>query len=245
MSEKKDETKQSGFKPRRKVKKPRIVHIPEHRKLLEKEYVELQEHARRSAMHYLSKSQKSEQTIRDKLLAKGYVADDVLIVPNPDIEIGGEEISEEALSTYVNNTEADDKQNIIDNVIASLQEYDFVNDKAMAQNIIRSERLKGKGDNSAKQKMFEKGLSADIIDSVFDDSSDADSDDYNDFSFSVETSAREALDRAARSYMMKSAYQNEESEYKRRGKMYRFLSNRGFSSSEINDFLENGFLEED
>lgn len=232
--------KNNQFANKREPKKPRIVSIPEHRKLSEKGFLELQEHAQRSAMHYLSKSQKSEQTIRDKLLAKGYIDDTVLVVPDPELDIG-ESISEPALEAYLKNTDSEDEQNIIENVIAWLKEYDFIDDKTMALNIIRSERLKGKGDIFAKRKMMEKNISADIIESAFEDNADDDEDVF----VSMETSAREALDTAARSYMLRSTYQNEDNEYKRKGKMYRFLSTRGFSSAEINDFFENGFLEEE
>lgn len=122
------------------MRQPKRVEIPEDRRLSVEEYEKLTKHAKNSASYSCGMSLKSEREVRDKLMLKGYVEDDVIVT-----------------TEYSENT-----ANIIDEVIEYLEGVHLLNEDRLAEKIIETLLDKGKGYREIQRKMFEKKIDKDI-----------------------------------------------------------------------------------
>lgn len=130
------------------MKKARSITIPANRPLTYEEFVDFNEHAIKSSSWYASEYIRTKKQITDKLLAKGYIMEDVVYV-GPS----GEEIS----------------YNIIDGVLQHLSEYYLINDDEIAKSIVSRYSTAGRGRNFVRAKLIEKGIDPNVADSLLED----------------------------------------------------------------------------
>jgi regulatory protein len=113
---------------------------------------------------------------------------------------------------------------VIEQIIAKLEEMRFVDDTRFAEQFISS-RQRSKGKLKIKQELFQKGLSEAIVNQTLEDLGDE----------QQIASATQVLEKQL------SKLQNVESR-KRYAKAYTFLARRGFSGDIIRSTLENSNL---
>ena len=107
---------------------------------------------------------------------------------------------------------------IIDIAIEYINSYGYLDDARMAASHVRFYQ-DSRSRNRIKQDLLGKGISADVIERVLDEEYTSDE--------------QELIIRL----MEKKNYDKENATYEDRGKMYRFLAGRGFSSESINRAL--------
>lgn len=132
------------------MKKPRIVTIPEDNKLTQAEYKDLSEHARKSALFYATSRGRSAGEIREKLIAKGYVDNDVFIVNKDD------------------RNEVIGSSDIISETIEHLEDCLLLDDEELAQNISDNYQNKGKGEREIKRRMRDRKIDQSLIDKTLE-----------------------------------------------------------------------------
>lgn len=133
------------------MKKARQIEIPEDRALTWDEYYDYNLHARNSSIWYATEYSRSEQQIIDKLLAKGYVRDDV---------------------AYVNQAGEETTGNIIDEVLETLRENHLVSDESYAKGLINRYSDSKRGAGYIRQKLIAKGITSDDVDRLLEETRD-------------------------------------------------------------------------
>ena len=216
---------------RKEPKKARTVEIPEDRRLDEKTYNELANHAKNSGIYYCTTSAKSKQEIREKLTAKGYVEEDITVYPTPPSEDKpGSTDSHNVFNAHTAGKEF--TANIIEDTIRHLELLVLLDDKFLARNIVESMLHKGKGAQEMRRKLREKKIDPDIAEEHINA--------LNDNTEGISA----AIEKAVLSYQRKSAYRKEQDEYKRQQKLFSFLMGRGFSTDQIKNYLDDRAQEE-
>lgn len=135
------------------MKKARQIIIPEDRPLTWDEFYDYDLHARNSSIWYATEYTRSEQQIIDKLLAKGYIRDDVAYLSQ-----GGDEKS----------------HNIIDGVLETLRENHLVSDESYAKGLINRYSDSKRGASYIRQKLIAKGISSDDAERLLEETRDED-----------------------------------------------------------------------
>ena len=107
---------------------------------------------------------------------------------------------------------------IIDIAIDYINDYGYLDDARMAASHVRFYQ-DSRSRQRLRQDLLGKGISSDIIERVLEEEYTADEQEL------------------IQSLMIKKGYDKENSTYEQRGKMYRFLMSRGFSSDSINRAL--------
>lgn len=201
---------------RKEPKKARVVEIPDDRKLDEKTYTDLFNHAKNSGIYYCTASQKSEQEIREKLTGKGYVEDDVFVsAVREDGSVANEYTA-----------------NIIDDTIEHLKLLVLLDDNFLVKGVIESMLRKGKGAQEVKRKLREKKIDPDIAEEHLEALEED------------EEGISEAIEKAVFTYTRKSVYLREEDLRKRQQKLFSFLMGRGFNVGQIKGYLDDKAQEE-
>lgn len=201
---------------RKEPKKARVVEIPEDRRLDEKTYNELFSHAKNSGIYYCTASPKSEQQIREKLIAKGYVEEEVTV------------FSKKEDGSVANEYKA----NIIEDTIRHLEMLVLLDDSFLARGVVESMLRKGKGAQEIKRKLREKKIDSDIMDESIESLEED------------EDAIFEAIEKAVFTYKRKSVYRREQDPYKQQQKLFSFLMGRGFNTSQIKVYLDERAQEE-
>lgn len=133
------------------MKKARQIIIPDDRPLTWDEFYDLDLHARNSSIWYATEYTRSEQQIIDKLLAKGYIRDEVSYLTE-----GGNEKS----------------CNIIDGVLEILKENHLVSDESYAKGLINRYSDSKRGASYIRQKLISKGISSDQAERLLEETRD-------------------------------------------------------------------------
>lgn len=135
------------------MKKARQIVIPEERPLTAEEFYDFFLHARNSSSWYATEYTRSEKQIIEKLLAKGYIRDDV---------------------TYLDKSGVEKKFNIIDEVIVNLKENFLINDEGYAKSLINRYTDSKRGDGYIRQKLIAKGIDSDEATRLIEENKDDD-----------------------------------------------------------------------
>jgi len=115
---------------------------------------------------------------------------------------------------------------VIARVISECERFNYINDKETARKYLGELRSKGQGIRGIRFSMKKKGIHNEIIDKVLDENH----------------SAAEELESAAKAFQKKFISLSREKDIrKKREKIFRFLSLRGFSSSVIAEVMESEF----
>ncbi|MDL2248961.1 RecX family transcriptional regulator [Tyzzerella sp. OttesenSCG-928-J15] len=109
---------------------------------------------------------------------------------------------------------------IIDEVIAFLEEHNFINDYDYAEKFAESRRRAGYGEHRIKSELYIKGISGDVIEDVLEKDDDDDEDE------TVNTILK-LLEKKIKSDTKEEFYENE------RQKIYGFLNRRGFGFDDV------------
>lgn len=133
------------------MKKARQIVIPEDRPLTFEEFYDFDLHARNSSIWYATEYTRSEQQVIEKLLAKGYIRDDV---------------------EYVDKDGVEHRANIIDNVLETLRENYLVSDDSYALGLINRYRGSKRGDSYIRRQVIAKGIDADVVDRLLEETAD-------------------------------------------------------------------------
>jgi len=115
---------------------------------------------------------------------------------------------------------------VIARVISECERFNYINDKETARKYLGELRSKGQGIRGIRFSMKKKGIRDEIIDTVLDENH----------------SAAEELGSADKAFQKKFISLSREKDIrKKREKIFRFLSLRGFSSSVISEVMESEF----
>jgi len=129
------------------MKKARTVEIPDNRTVDFKTYMKLNDHAYKSALFYATNYNKNSFQIREKLLQKGYIKEDITI-------------------TYNNgNTE---NHNIIEENIQKLTEQYILDDYQYVVSFIQNGIDSGKSLQTLKNKLFMNKVPQRLIEQVIE-----------------------------------------------------------------------------
>lgn len=132
------------------MRKARTVNIPDDRILDEKTYQELSDHAYKSASWYISAYNKNSYEIKEKLLQKGFI-DDEIIVNHSSSE-----------TSY---------HNIIEETFKKLTDNYMLDDMAYVKEFIQSGINSGKSLNALKTKLRNKKIPYQMIEEALNDTS--------------------------------------------------------------------------
>jgi regulatory protein len=113
---------------------------------------------------------------------------------------------------------------LLDNVIAACERYDYINDVRTAQVYIRQRKRKGYGLKRIRYELTKKGLKGDRIQGILTECMS-------------ETDERECAHRLLQKHFDRFA--RETDILKRKNKIYRFLHTRGFSEGIISELIKN------
>lgn len=133
------------------MKKARVIELPENRTIDEKTYEEYSEHAYKSASWYITAYNKNSFEIKEKLMNKGYIDDDV-IVQHSKGEITHHNFIEETFQKLADNHMLND-------------DMDYV--KEFIQNGVNN----GRSVNAMKTKLRNKKIPYDMITEALEDDS--------------------------------------------------------------------------
>lgn len=132
------------------MRKAKTVNIPDDRILDEKTYQELSDHAYKSASWYISAYNKNSYEIKEKLLQKGFIDDDIIV--NSSF---GE-------TSY---------HNIIEETFKKLTDNYMLDDMEYVKEFIQSGINSGKSLNALKTKLRNKKIPYQMIEEALEDTS--------------------------------------------------------------------------
>lgn len=127
-----------------------MVTVPENRRLTEAEYIDLYDHARKSAVFYATSRGRSSGEIHEKLISKGYVDGSVSIVDKEDPE------------TVLYDS------NIIDETIDHLEDCLLLDDEELAENISQSYQERGKGKQEIMRRLRDRKIDDTLIEKTIE-----------------------------------------------------------------------------
>lgn len=132
---------------KKKRKGPRLVELAEGQVLSKKEFLDVADHAKNSAIWYVTNRPKSAQQIREKLYAKGYPEGEVIL-------------------------EADEgrvKRNIVEETITHLENVLLLDDRFFAERIAESRLRQKQGKGRVRFALIQKGIPAELADEVLEE----------------------------------------------------------------------------
>lgn len=132
------------------MKKARTIHIPDNRVIDEKTYQEYSDHAYKSASWYITAYNKNSFEIKDKLIQKGYIDDDVIVK---------------------HNNKQQTLHNMIEETLQKLKDNYMLDDLEYIKEFIQSGINNNKSLNSLKTKLRNKKIPYVLIEKALEDSS--------------------------------------------------------------------------
>lgn len=190
------------------------ITIPESRELTGEEYLKIYEHLRNSAIWYATNMNINSAQIIEKLQKKGLTSDPVHV-------------------TYADG--ARETHYLIDETLAFLQDALLVDDEAYAKRLIEIGLSQGKGFNAIRSTLHQKKVDPELINRLIEEMEEGDE---------SKEMRQEALEKAYRRALTSQAYKKELAKVERgewgspRSALSRSMASRGFSFSEISDFLD-------
>lgn len=130
----------------------------------------------------------------------------------------------EVLTSYREDETKTTTVRLISEAMQTLRDLSYLDEEHMAQRIAERELNQGRGPTAVKIKLMQKGFPPEIVESTVQDIDD--------------DTLYEAIERAARKYMRTSAYRKEENDFLRKQKLVRRLLTRGFSFSDVNNYID-------
>lgn len=187
------------------MKKALKVEIPDDRALTSEEYEKLKSHAYNSATWYATNYSKTSGQIKQKLYDKGY--------PRDELEV--EDRNKEKFWV-----------NIVDETVERLIELSFINDESYVNSAFSSGLRSGKSVSSIKTKLFQAGISQEMMDDALYEVEKLDEDFEND-----------ALDKTASKLLLSRAYTKLEY-WDRKNKLVKTLLTKRFPLPSVLEWVE-------
>lgn len=130
------------------MKKARTVEIPDNRTVDFATYMKLNDHAYQSALFYATNYNKNSYQIKEKLLLKGYINDDLTVT-----------YKDGRTETY----------NIIEETIAKLKEQYILDDEEYVLNTLQNGLDNGKSLQKLKSKLISSKIPVDMINKAIEE----------------------------------------------------------------------------
>ena len=115
-------------------------------------------------------------------------------------------------------------RNFVEKVIAEMDEFGYLNDRKFASEFCKELIRKGYGPGLIRQKMYQRGLSGELIREIIQE-----------FTESKQDSNEELLRLAQKKL---KSLQRETDVFKKRQKLYRYLAGKGWGSSDIGGVID-------